>query len=75
MPHFGVPGLHSHDLRHTGNTIAASAGASLRDLMVGHDSVRAAMIYQHRTVEADRKIATAMNGKITEVLPTKASGP
>ena len=25
----GVPGLHSHDLRHTGNTLAASDGASL----------------------------------------------
>ncbi|MGI5155875.1 tyrosine-type recombinase/integrase [Microbispora sp. CA-102843] len=55
----GVPGLHFHDLRHTGNTIAASAGASLRDLMarMGHDSVRAAMIYQHRTAEADKGIA------------------
>ncbi|WP_182901545.1 site-specific integrase [Microbispora sp. H10830] len=44
----GVPGLHFHDLGHTGNTIAASAGASLRDLMarMGHGSVRAAMIYQ-----------------------------
>ncbi|MFF3667561.1 tyrosine-type recombinase/integrase [Microtetraspora malaysiensis] len=72
----GFPGLHFHDLRHTGNTIAASSGATLRDLMerMGHDSVRAAMIYQHRTAEADRKIANAMNGKITEVLPTKASG-
>ncbi|RGA02987.1 site-specific integrase [Microbispora triticiradicis] len=72
----GVPGLHVHDLRHTGNTIAASAGASLRDLMarMGHDSVRAAMIYQHRTAEADHKIADVMNGKITQVLPTEASG-
>ncbi|WP_228646561.1 tyrosine recombinase XerC [Microtetraspora sp. AC03309] len=71
----GCPGLHFHDLRHTGNTIAASSGATLRDLMerMGHDSVRAAMIYQHRTAEADRKIANAMNGKITEALPAKAS--
>ncbi|WP_083502288.1 tyrosine-type recombinase/integrase [Sphaerimonospora mesophila] len=58
----GVPGLHFHDLRHTGNTIAASAGASLRDLMtqMGHASVRAAMIYQHRVAEADHKTADAM---------------
>ncbi|MEU8055466.1 tyrosine-type recombinase/integrase [Microbispora bryophytorum] len=71
----GVPGLHFHDLRHTGNTIAAST-ASLRDLMarMGHDNVRAAMIYQHRTAEADHKIADVMNGKITQVLPTDASG-
>ncbi|MEU7884440.1 hypothetical protein AB0B54_02970 [Microbispora bryophytorum] len=62
----GVPGLHSHDLRHTGNTIAASAGASLRDPMtrMGHDSVRAAMIHQHRTAEADERIADATNREI-----------
>ncbi|WP_285707527.1 tyrosine-type recombinase/integrase [Microtetraspora sp. NBRC 16547] len=68
----GFPGLHFHDLRHTGNTIAASSGATLRDLMerMGHDSVRAAMIYQHRTAEADRKIANAMNDKIAEALPS-----
>ena len=36
----GVPTLHFHDLRHTGNTLAAQSGASLRDLMtrMGHDS-------------------------------------
>ncbi|MFF4779293.1 hypothetical protein ACFY05_41400 [Microtetraspora fusca] len=52
------------------------SGATLRDLMkrMGHDSVRAATIYQHRTAEADHKIANAMNGKIAEVLPTQASG-
>ncbi|MEV7971284.1 tyrosine-type recombinase/integrase [Sphaerisporangium sp. NPDC088356] len=62
------PGLHFHDLRHTGNTLAAGSGASLRDLMerMGHDSVRAAMIYQHSTAQADRKIADAMNGMIKE---------
>lgn len=29
----GFPGLHFHDLRHTGNTLAAQTGTSLRDLM------------------------------------------
>ncbi|MFG1877061.1 tyrosine recombinase XerC [Sphaerisporangium sp. NPDC049003] len=64
----GFPGLHFHDLRHTGNTLAAGSGASLRDLMerMGHDSVRAAMIYQHSTAQADRKIADAMNSMIEE---------
>ncbi|GII79822.1 putative prophage phiRv2 integrase [Sphaerisporangium rufum] len=64
----GLAGLHFHDLRHTGNTIAAASGASLRDLMerMGHDSVRAAMIYQHSTAQADRKIANAMNSMIEE---------
>ncbi len=31
---------------------------------MGHDSVRAAMIYQHRTAEADKGIVDAMNCKI-----------
>ncbi|GII89480.1 putative prophage phiRv2 integrase [Sphaerisporangium siamense] len=72
----GLPGLHFHDLRHTGNTLAAGSGASLRDLMerMGHDSVRAAMIYQHSTAEADRKIADAMDSKITNVFTVKARG-
>lgn len=39
----GAVGLHFHDLRHTGNVLAASTGTSLRDLMarMGHDSPRA----------------------------------
>ncbi|HEU5025108.1 MAG TPA: site-specific integrase [Spirillospora sp.] len=63
----GAPGLHFHDLRHTGNTLAAQSGASLRDLMdrMGHDSVRAAMIYQHGTSEAGKAIADALNDRIT----------
>ncbi|WP_242908728.1 site-specific integrase [Actinomadura terrae] len=59
----GIPNLHFHDLRHTGNTLAAQIGASLRDLMarMGQDSVRAALIYQHATSEAGRAIADALN--------------
>jgi integrase len=59
----GVPGLHFHDLRHTGNTIAARTGASTRELMarMGHDSTQAAIIYQHATAEADRAIAQAVD--------------
>jgi hypothetical protein len=36
-------------MRHTGNHFAIRSGAGLRDLMVrmGHDSERAAMIYQN----------------------------
>jgi integrase len=61
----GVPGLHFHDLRHTGNTLAAP-GTSLADLKVrmGHDSARAAMIYQHATAEADQAIADALDKRI-----------
>ena len=58
----GAPGLHFHDLRHTGNTLAAESGASLRDLMarMGHDSMQAALIYQHRSWRGDRRIADAL---------------
>lgn len=62
----GVPGLHFHDLRHTGNSLAAASGASLRDLMdrMGHDSARAALIYQHKTAAAGRAIAAALSAQI-----------
>ena len=55
----GVPGLHFHDLRHTGNMLAAQTGVSTKDLMarMGHDDMRAALIYQRATSEADRRIA------------------
>ena len=51
----GAEGLHFQDLRHTGNHLAAVSGAGLRDLMarMGHDSERAAIIYQHRARGAD----------------------
>jgi integrase len=59
----GQPALHFHDLRHSGNTLAARTGASTRDLMarMGHDSPQAAMIYQHATAEADQAIADALH--------------
>lgn len=67
----GMPGLHFHDLRHTGNTLAAQTGTSLRDLMarMGHDNPRAALIYQHASSGADRAVATALD----EVLKAQKS--
>jgi hypothetical protein len=58
-----VFGLHFHDLRHTGNMIAADSGAGLKDLMarMGHDNVRAAMIYQHAVGGADKLITEAID--------------
>ncbi|MEV3925753.1 site-specific integrase [Actinomadura coerulea] len=72
----GVPHLHFHDLRHTGNTFAAESGATLRDLMerMGHDSVRAALIYQHRTAGGNRAIARAMDDKINKAEPDDDEG-
>src|SRR6185436_17759472 len=55
----GITGLRFHDLRHTGNTLAASTGASTKELMsrMGHASARAALIYQHATKDRDAEIA------------------
>ncbi len=57
-----VPAIHFHDLRHTGNTLTANAGANLRELMprMGHASPRAAMIYLHSTAALQREIADAL---------------
>ena len=70
----GATGLHFHDLRHTGNTFAARTGSSLRDLMagMGHDSPRAALIYQHASAEADKAIAAAVNELLGD---TEVGGP
>ena len=72
----GVPGLHFHDLRHTGNTHAAATGASLRDLMdrMGHDSARAALIYQHKTAAAGRAIADALSAQIESLEQARSDG-
>ncbi len=75
----GLPsGFHFHDLRHTGNQLAAAAGASTRELMhrMGHGSMRAALIYQHATGERDRTIADRLSalvestGAVSDSLPT-----
>ncbi|MGI5139191.1 MULTISPECIES: tyrosine-type recombinase/integrase [unclassified Streptomyces] len=59
--------VHFHDLRHTGNTLAAS-GASLRELMtrMGHSTPRAALIYQHMVNGRDREIADRLGSMIRE---------
>jgi integrase len=73
----GMPGLHFHDLRHVGGTLAAATGASLKELMarLGHSSARAAMIYQHATRDRDLAIAKALGGLVQQVRMTSATGP
>ncbi|MBW9215735.1 site-specific integrase [Mumia sp. zg.B53] len=58
----GRDDLRWHDLRHTGATMAAHAGASIREIQarLGHSTVAAAMIYQHATDERDRALAERM---------------
>lgn len=63
MKELGMAGAHFHDLRHAGNTWASNSGASTKDLMarMGHDDMRAALIYQHATREADHRMASDLS--------------
>jgi integrase len=79
----GLPYLHFHDLRHTGNTLAAATGASTKELMarMGHASSEAALRYQHATRERDVTIAARLNRMVDEtvgdraVVGAKGAGP
>ncbi|NRH34301.1 site-specific integrase [Rhodococcus sp. MS13] len=58
------PELRWHDLRHTGATLAARAGATPRELQhrFGHATAQASMIYQHADAQRDRELAHRMTG-------------
>ena len=64
-----------HDLRHTGNTLAAATGASTKELMsrMGHSSSRAALIYQHATQDRDAVIAAHLSALVTDALGERAA--
>jgi integrase len=74
-----VTGLHFHDLRGSGATWAATAGATVRELMgrLGHATPAVALRYQHATLERDRAIADrlgsflAVNVRASDPLPTE----
>ncbi|MFI6030503.1 tyrosine-type recombinase/integrase [Amycolatopsis magusensis] len=69
----GLPkGFHFHDLRHTGNQLAAEAGATTRELMqrMGQSTVRAALIYQHATSARDRQIAEELDARVRKQRPS-----
>jgi integrase len=57
------PDLRFHDLRHTGQVLASTAGASLADSMarLGHSTPAAAMRYQHAAQGADKRLAEALS--------------
>jgi integrase len=67
--------LHVHDLRHTGNTLAAEAGASLGELMnrMGHSSTRAAKIYLHTREERERQLAATLDKMARRELKASAA--
>ena len=59
----GMPGFRFHDLRHTGQTLAASTGATIKDLMrrLGHASPAASYRYLHAVDGRDAEIAAALS--------------
>lgn len=69
--------LHLHDLRHTGNTLAAATSASTKELMVrmGHASAAAALRYQHATRERDAAIADALSAMVLGVTSSSVTDP
>jgi integrase len=73
----GLPAIHFHDLRHTGNNLTAEAGASLKELMerMGHSSPRAALIYLHSTSERQRVLADTLGALVATKLRSEGSSP
>ena len=59
----GMPGFRFHDLRHTGQTLAAATGATVKDLMrrLGHASPAASYRYLHAVDGRDAEIASALS--------------
>jgi hypothetical protein len=57
--------IHFHDLRHTGNQLAADAGANLRELMdrMGHSTTRAAMATCMAVTSGSKPSPTRSAGK------------
>ncbi len=71
-----LPTIHFHDLRHTGNTFTADAGANLRELMerMGHSTTKAALVYLHSTSARQRAIADAVSKRAKADMTKSASG-
>ncbi len=65
----GRSDIRVHDLRHTGQVLAAQSGATLADLMarLGHSSVNAAMKYAHAAGDHGRRVADRMDSFRDEV--------
>lgn len=72
----GLPGnFRFYDLRHTGNTLVTQSGGTLKDVMVraGQSSERAALIYQHSTLERQKEVAAGLDDRVrAERLDTAA---
>ena len=58
----GLTTLHFHDLRHTGLTLYAQQGATVKEIMErgGHKDIEVALRYQHAASERARALADAL---------------
>jgi integrase len=61
------PDLRFHDLRHTGQVLAAQTGATLAELMarLGHSTQGAALRYMHVAQDRDMEIARRLSEMVT----------
>ena len=74
----GLPATtHFHDLRHTGNTLSAEAGASLAEPMnrMGQSSARPAMVYLHARDERGQQLAANLDRMARRELRRSGSKP
>ncbi len=71
-----MPDFRFHDLRHTGNTLAASTGASTKELMarLGHATPAAAMVYLHARADREAHLTAALGEAILRARPEAAPG-
>jgi integrase len=62
----GREDMRFHDLRHTGQTLAAESGATIAQLMqmLGHSTNAAALVYHHATLEHAHAVADAISAKV-----------
>jgi integrase len=67
----GRPDLHWHDLRHTGQSLAAASGAGIKELQAraGHSTTSAAVRYLHKYGDADRRVADGIDALVNESTP------
>jgi len=77
MRRMGIRDFRVHDLRHTGQTFAASNGATVADLKsrLGHSTWNAAMHYAHASSDNDRKVADKMGDQRASVVRTRNTKP
>ncbi len=63
LRNMGRTDIRIHDLRYTGQVLAAQSGATIADLMarLGHSSVNAAMKYAHAAGDHGRQVADRMD--------------